>query len=124
MGTELPRLVRAGRAGLRPHRVVAAEGRTVGLADGSALPVSCVLWCTGSRPDTRWLDVAGALDEGGAPRHDRGASPVAGLHWVGLPWQTRLDSSIVHGAGPDARAVAARVRRQASGRAGRQDAPA
>lgn len=112
IGTALRDLVRSGRVVLRPSRVVAGHGNAVELADGSRLPVATVLWCTGYRPDTAWLDVPGALDADGAPRHLAGASPVPGLHWVGLPWQSRLDSSIVHGVGSDARALADRLLRR------------
>ncbi len=62
------------------------------------------------RPDTAWVQVPGALDETGAPLHDRGRSPVPGLHWMGLPWQTRLNSSIIDGVDRDARATAQRIR--------------
>ena len=110
VGRELRDLARTGRVTVVPHRVVAAEDHAVRLADGSRLSVSSVLWCTGFRPDTGWIDVPGALDADGAPLHDAGASPVAGLHWMGLPWQTRLNSSIIDGVDRDARAVAARVR--------------
>lgn len=115
VGTELRELVRAGRVTLLPSRVVAADGRAVRLADGTGLAVSSVLWCTGSRPDTGWVDVPGAVDPDGAPVHSGGASPVRGLHWMGLPWQTRLDSSIIHGVDHDARAVAERVRARGCG---------
>lgn len=109
VGTLLRELVRAGRVRLHTSRVVDAGPREVRLADGTALPVASVLWCTGFRPDTAWVDVPGALDEDGGPRHDRGASPVPGLHWVGLPWQTRLNSSIIDGVDRDARETAQRV---------------
>jgi putative flavoprotein involved in K+ transport len=109
VGHELRDLARAGRTTVVPHRVVAADGDRVRLADGTALRVTSVLWCTGYRPDTSWIDVPGALDADGAPVHTAGASPVAGLHWLGLPWQSRLDSSIVHGVDRDARAVAERA---------------
>jgi putative flavoprotein involved in K+ transport len=110
VGRELRDLERTGRVTVLPHRVVAADGDRVVLSDGSTTRVSSVLWCTGSRPDTGWVDVPGALDAEGAPLHTAGASPVPGLHWLGLPWQTRLDSSIVHGVDHDARALARRVR--------------
>jgi len=42
--------------------------------------------------------------------HADGASPVPGLLWMGLPWQTRLNSSIIDGVDRHARAVAQRVR--------------
>lgn len=114
VGHELRDLVRTGRVTVVPHRVVGADGEQVLLADGSPHRVSSVLWCTGSRPDTRWIDVPGAVDADGAPLHTGGASPVPGLHWMGLPWQARLDSSIVHGVDRDARALARRVRARAA----------
>lgn len=109
VGTELRDLVRTGRVRLVPQRVVAGQGREVTLADGAVLPVSTVLWCTGSVPETGWIAVEGALDEHGRPVHDRGASPVAGLHWMGLPWQTRLNSSIIDGVDRDARRTVERI---------------
>ena len=116
VGRQLRELVRDGTVRLRPHRVVGAEARTLRLGDGSSIEVASVLWCTGFRPDTSWIDVPGAVDEAGAPVHRDGASPVDGLHWMGLPWQTRLNSSIIDGVDRDARAVAARVRAQAAPR--------
>lgn len=112
IGRDLARLVAAGRVRLLPHRVVAARGSTVELADGTALTPGTVLWCTGFRPDYRWLQVPGALDPEGRPRQRGGASPVLGLHWMGLPWQTRLNSSIIDGVDRDARALAHRLRDQ------------
>ena len=109
VGTQLRALIAEGRVRLVPHRVVAAHGRSVELADGTVLAVSSVLWCTGFRPDTDWIAIAGALDPTGAPLHDKGAAPVPGLHWMGLPWQTRLNSSIIDGVDRDARRTAARI---------------
>jgi putative flavoprotein involved in K+ transport len=74
------------------------------------MTVSTVLWCTGFRPDTAWIDLPGAVDDTGEPLHTAGASPVPGLHWMGLPWQTRLNSSIIDGVNRDARALADRIR--------------
>ncbi|MBC7549561.1 MAG: hypothetical protein H7269_01410 [Cellulomonas sp.] len=109
VGQELRRLINEDRVRLLPHRVVAAHGTQLELADGTAVRVTSVLWCTGFRPDTGWIDVEGALDRTGAPLHDRGASPVPGLHWMGLPWQTRLNSSIINGVDRDAQATVQRV---------------
>ncbi|MBA3618052.1 MAG: NAD(P)-binding domain-containing protein [Acidothermales bacterium] len=50
VGTQARRLIREGRVRLHPHRVVAGRGRAVELADGTVLPVSSVLWCTGFGP--------------------------------------------------------------------------
>ncbi len=109
VGTELRDLVRRGRVRLIVARVTGARGRRVTLTDATTLTVDSVLWCTGFRPDTAWIDIDGALDGDGAPRHDAGASPVPGLHWMGLPWQTRLNSSIIDGVDRDAQATARRI---------------
>jgi putative flavoprotein involved in K+ transport len=109
VGKELQALVRSRRVALHTSRVVDADGAVVVLQDGTRLPVRNVLWCTGFRPDTGWIDVPGAVDERGEPVHEAGASPVPGLHWMGLPWQTRLNSSIIDGVDRDAKALADRI---------------
>jgi putative flavoprotein involved in K+ transport len=110
IGTELRDLARTGRVRMLPHRVVGADGRQVRLADGSSVAVESVLWCTGFRPDTAWIAVPGATAADGTPVHTAGASPVPGLHWMGLPWQTRLNSSIIDGVDRDARSLTRRIR--------------
>ncbi len=82
VGTQLRDLDRAGR--VLASQVVAANGRAVHLADGTALTVSSVLWCTGFRRETSWLDLPEAIDASGEPVHANGASPVPSLHWRGL----------------------------------------
>jgi putative flavoprotein involved in K+ transport len=108
-GRQLRRAVRAGAVRLVAARAVGADGGRVHLSDGARVEPRTVLWCTGSEPDTGWIDVPGALTRSGAPRHDRGASPVPGLHWMGLPWQTRVSSSLVYGVDRDARLTAWRI---------------
>jgi putative flavoprotein involved in K+ transport len=110
IGTQLRELSRAGQLRQVPHAVVGTQDGRVRLADDRLLEVSSVLWCTGFRPDTSWVDVPGALDDDGAPVHEAGASPVPGLHWMGLPWQTRLNSSLIDGVDRDARALVRRIR--------------
>lgn len=109
VGRDLQRLVAAGAVRMLVGRVVGADGRTLRLAGGLTVEADSVLWCTGFRPELSWLDVPGALDETGRPVHDRGASPVAGLHWIGLPWQTRLNSGILDGVDRDARELVRRL---------------
>ena len=109
VGTQVRELAAQGRIRVIPHRVVAGRDDRVELADGTLVPVTSVLWCTGFRPATSWIDVDGALDAAGAPLHDAGASSVTGLHWMGLPWQTRLNSSIINGVDRDAQRTVRRV---------------
>jgi len=101
--TDAKRAVQAGRLRLRTSRVVDAHSRSLVLADGSQLEVDAVLWATGFRTHYPFVQVEGSLTEHGAPVHEGGVSPVGGLYWIGLPWQSRLDSSIVHGIAADSR---------------------
>lgn len=108
IGRELQALVAAGTAQMVEQRVVGADGRTVVLADGTQIDTDAVLWCTGFRPGYDWLRVPGALEDG-RPVHAGGRSPVPGLHWIGLPWQARLNSGIIDGVDRDARALVRRI---------------
>lgn len=110
IGTELRDHVRSGEIRLLPERVTGVDGNRLLLGDGTALPVETVLWCTGFRPAYGWLDIPGALDGQGRPAHARGEAAVPGLHWMGLPWQNRLNSGIIDGVDRDARLTADRVR--------------
>ncbi|WP_448624036.1 flavin-containing monooxygenase [Geodermatophilus sp. URMC 64] len=101
------RRVRSLGIGLRP-RAVAADGRTVRFADGSALDVDAVVWATGYRPDHSWLDVPGALLDGQVA-HQRGLSPVPGLAFLGLPWQSTRGSALLGFVREDAAWLAQRL---------------
>jgi len=109
IGRDLQALVAAGTVRMVKERVCGAKGRTVLLSDGTQVRADAVLWCTGYRPDHGWLRVPGALDDQGWPVHDAGRPPVLGLHWVGLPWQTRLNSGIIDGIDRDARRTVRRI---------------
>jgi len=106
LGLQAKRAIRAGRMRLLTSRVVGAADHELELADGTRVEVDGVLWCTGFRAHYPFVQIEGALTEHGAPLHDRGVSPVDGLYWIGLPWQRRLDSSIIHGIAADSRALA------------------
>jgi len=86
----------------------ARDGMPV-VAGGEMLNVRSIVWATGFRPDFRWIDLP-ILDERGFPIHERGVvTGQAGLFFVGLRFQYRLNSSLVGGVGADARYVAAAV---------------
>ena len=109
VGTDLRREIREGRVRLVTGRVTGAEGQELLLIDGTRVRAETVLWCTGFRPDLGWLQVDGSLDAAGEPVLRHGASPVPGLHWMGLPWQSRLNSAIINGVDRDARTTANRI---------------
>jgi putative flavoprotein involved in K+ transport len=99
------------RAGVRRHlaRVTSArDGRPV-LADGTALDVTNVVWCTGYRPDFSWIDIP-AVPKDGWPVHSRGVvASVPGLYMLGLPFLYAFASMLVLGANRDARYVVDRA---------------
>jgi putative flavoprotein involved in K+ transport len=84
-------LLAAKRIALKP-KTVRVEGLTAEFGDGTTVESDNIVWATGFRFDYGWLRIPGALNEGGRPLHERGASPVGGLHYVGLPWQTSRNS--------------------------------
>jgi putative flavoprotein involved in K+ transport len=80
------------------------------LADGRALEVSTVIWATGFRHDYDWIDVP-VFDGGGAPIHERGASSVPGLYFLGLDFLYSATSENVGGVRRDAKYIARQIGR-------------
>ena len=106
------------RLGVTRHpRAVAASGRTVGFADGSALDVDAVIWATGYRPDNEWITPP-VTDERGRIRHRRGVTDAPGLYFLGLPWQHTRGSALLGWVRHDAAHIAERVAAFAAGPAG------
>lgn len=64
--------------------------------------IRTVLWATGYRPDYSWLNVP-VLDRRGRLRHDAGVVDAPGMYVLGLPFLRRRKSSLIDGAGDDAR---------------------
>lgn len=69
-----------------------------------------VVWCTGSLPDLHWVDIPAAFDERGDVAQVRGiATNVAGLAFVGLPFQYSVASPTLMGMERDAVHVVSRL---------------
>ncbi len=100
-GLELKRLLNAKTVEMKP-RAISAEGDTVRFADGSSIQVNNVIWATGFRPDYSWVDIKGLLDAKGYPQHEKGVSSIAGLYFLGLPWQSCRGSALLGWVGQDA----------------------
>jgi putative flavoprotein involved in K+ transport len=117
IGTPRRALRRAG-VQLRP-RVVEADRRRVRFADGAAVQVDAVVWCTGFRLDHSWIRIPQAVRDG-VLQHRAGLTAVPDLCTVGLPWQRTRGSGLIGWVGRDAEAVAAhladRARRPVGGR--------
>jgi putative flavoprotein involved in K+ transport len=75
------------------------------LADLAGVVVAC-----GFRPDYRWIDLPGVVDEYGLPLQRDGMSTVVpGLSFVGVPWLRHRKSPLLMGVGEDAALVADRI---------------
>ncbi len=81
------------------------SGRALDLA---ASGVRSIVWSTGFRADYRWIDLP-AFDGKGYPSHQRGVSPVDGLHFLGLPWLYTWGSGRFSGVAADASYLANRI---------------
>ena len=87
-----------------PRIVSVAHGRPV-TADGEALDVTGIVWCTGFRPSFPWLDLP-VLGDGGEPNHERGiVESEPGLYFCGLHFQYAAASDSIVGMQRDARFV-------------------
>ncbi len=64
--------------------------------------IRTVLWATGYRPDYSWLDLD-VLDLKGRIRHDGGVVESPGVYLLGMPFLRSRKSSLIDGAGDDAR---------------------
>ena len=67
--------------------------------------IRSVVWATGFRPELSWLDVP-ILDRKGRVVHDGGIAGWPGLYLLGMPFLRRRRSSLIDGAGADARELA------------------
>lgn len=85
-------------------------GRPVS-GDGPVPDVSTVVWCTGSEPDHRFLDLP-VFGADGRPDEHRGVSSETGLYFLGLEFQFALASGTIQGLDRDARYLIRRMRDQ------------
>lgn len=83
-------------------RVTQAEGKKVSFADGKAAEVDVVVWATGYRDDTGWVEIPEVKDAHGDFLHYRGVSPLPNLCFVGRSWQWTRGSALFAGVGQDA----------------------
>jgi putative flavoprotein involved in K+ transport len=111
-GTPLIRTRTRDLAALGVERVPRMMGVRDGLPvleDGRALDVANVLWCTGFRPDFRWVDLPVFAGDG-EPIHDRGiVRSEPGLYFVGLLFLFAATSEILPGVGRDAKRIAMHI---------------
>ena len=92
-------------------RMAGVENGKVRLENGRVLETSAIIWCTGFLPNYPFLDFPELqLNVNGWPVTDHGWVPqIAGLYFVGLPFQVGLTSTLLGGAGRDAELVVRRI---------------
>ena len=109
-------LIRSKRTDIERAGVEIVANKTVGvrhgqpvLADGRVLDVANIVWCTGFRQDFSWIDLP-VVGEDGWPLDSRGVVPSApGLYFTGLAFQYAFASTLIGGAGRDAKYVARHI---------------
>lgn len=107
-GNDDAALSRAGVV-LKP-RLVSVDSRNAVFADGSTEVPKAIVWATGYVDDFRWIEIGGATDKDGRVLQREGISQVAGLYFVGRPWQRNRASALSAGVGDDAAFVVDKLR--------------
>jgi putative flavoprotein involved in K+ transport len=91
----------------RAPRVAGVRDGKPLLADGRALDVANVIWCTGFHPGMSWIDLPSPVHgANGEPIHERGIVPSEpGLYFVGLHFLYSFSSTMIHGVARDAERI-------------------
>jgi putative flavoprotein involved in K+ transport len=93
----------------RVPRVAGVDGGLPLLSDGRVLDVTNIVWCTGFRAASSWIELP-IFDRNGGPLHERGVvTAEPGLYFVGLHFLYAFSSVMIHGVGRDADYVAAKI---------------
>ena len=98
---------------LPPTRVEDAPPLGLDLTGGA---IKTIIWATGYRPDYSWLELP-VLDRKGMVRHDGGVAALPGLYLMGLHFMRRRKSTLIDGAGDDARDLSEHLAAYLDGRA-------
>lgn len=100
--------------GVQVHdRVTGAGHHQLQTADGHQFEAASVIWATGYRPDYGWLTIPEAIGDDGWPRRTAGASPVPGLHHLGLTFLRTRGSALLGWVGHDAEYLTDRLAERA-----------
>jgi putative flavoprotein involved in K+ transport len=103
---------------LPPTRVEDSPPLGMDLATGA---IKTIIWATGYRPDYTWLEVP-VFDRKGMVRHDGGVAAAPGLYLMGTQFMRRRKSTLIDGAGDDARDLSAHLASYLDGRMSRDSA--
>jgi putative flavoprotein involved in K+ transport len=87
-----------------PHRLPSTEVEEAPplALDLANKEIRTIIWATGYRPDYSWLELP-VFDRKGMVRHDGGVVSSQGAYLIGVPFARRRKSTLIDGAGDDAR---------------------
>jgi len=100
-GFEGKELIRNGAIKLE-EKVVHASENNIMFQNGGTYSAESIIWSTGFIQNYKWIEIEKAVNEKGFPNHVKGISPVRGLYYIGLPWQSQRGSALICGVGKDA----------------------
>ena len=83
-------------------RIIRAEGKEVAFASGESTNVDAVIWATGYKDESDWVEIPEVKDERGRFIHQRGVSSVPNLYFIGRSWQWTRGSALFVGVSADA----------------------
>ncbi|MGG8380695.1 flavin-containing monooxygenase [Bacillus sp. R-CC1] len=109
-GFEGKKLIRNGAIKLQ-EKVVSASGNNIMFQNGDTYSAESVIWSTGFVQNYNWIEIEQAVNEKGFPNHIKGISPVKGLYYIGLPWQSQRGSALICGVGKDATYVLSEIKK-------------
>ena len=87
-GFEGKELIRSGAIKLE-EKVVSASENSIMFQNGGTYSAESIIWSTGFIQNYNWIEIEKAVSENGLPNHIKGISPVRGLYYIGLPWQSQ-----------------------------------
>ena len=76
--------------------------------------IMAIIWATGYRPDFSWIELP-VLDRKGSVRHDGGIGGFPGVYLMGAPFLRRRKSTLIDGAGDDARDLSTHLKSYVDG---------
>jgi putative flavoprotein involved in K+ transport len=106
-----------------PHRLPSTrveDAPPLGM-DLKAGEIKTIIWATGYRSDTSWLELP-VIDRKGLIRHDGGVVPSPGVYLMGAQFLRRRKSALIDGAGDDARDLSSHLAAYLDNRAVRMTA--
>lgn len=109
-GFEGKKLIRNGAIKLQ-EKVVSASRNNIMFQNGDTYSAESIIWSTGFVQNYNWIEIEQAVNEKGFPNHVKGISPVKGLYYIGLPWQSQRGSALICGVGKDAEYVLSEIKK-------------